>query len=214
MATETPGGRLPDAQVAYKRARAEWYATAYHGDRDEVTTQRTHMLADDVLAFAADRAALMADFARLQAQLDSAHRMIGECADELTRVEDQYLAMRPLVEALAKITPYSAEDGDVYLCMGCQAESVYYDAFPHDADCRIADAIVMVATWQTPAAPTRLTDAEMTQRIVSVMMQDHPDGEEWHAIPIPPLGPIRNVSPDAAAPTPDGREGGDDGDDA
>ncbi|HUY76877.1 MAG TPA: hypothetical protein VMV29_08900, partial [Ktedonobacterales bacterium] len=66
---ETTGARLSDEQVAYKRARAEWYATAYHGDRDEVTTQRTHMLADDVLAFAADHAALVAENARLQARV-------------------------------------------------------------------------------------------------------------------------------------------------
>ncbi len=207
---ETPTARLTDAQVAYRRDRAEWYATAYHGDRDEVTTHRTRMLAADVLAFADDRAALVAD-------LHDAHRLIGETAQAMTDMEDanarlqarvdaallrvdsqdrriaqlveantdllaelhedelamdeasdlldaasgqlqaqtaQAAQMRPLVEALAKITPYSADDCDVYYCVGCEAESVYYDAFPHDNDCRIADAIALAATWQTPAAPT------------------------------------------------------------
>jgi len=80
---------------------------------------------------------------------------------DLANTLAQATAMRPLVEALAKITPYPAADGDVYLCMGCQAESVYYDAFPHENDCRIADAIVMVATWQTPAAPEGGDHAEV-----------------------------------------------------
>ncbi|HUY76105.1 MAG TPA: hypothetical protein VMV29_05000 [Ktedonobacterales bacterium] len=111
----------------------------------------------------ADRAALVAENARLQAQIERDYAamveaqevtaLMGVALDQRDTALAQVAAMRPLVVALAKITPYAAEDGDVYYCMGCQAESVYYDAFPHDADCRIADAIVMAATSQTPAAP-------------------------------------------------------------
>ena len=124
--------------------------------------------ASDIDALLADRAALVAENARLQHAYDMNEttmnmqdRALKVQHADLANTLAQATAMRPLVEALAKITPYPAADGDVYLCMGCQAESVYYDAFPHENDCRIADAIVMVATWQTPAAPEGGDHAEV-----------------------------------------------------
>ena len=113
-----------------------------------------HLL--DVLATTeAERAALVAENARLQRQLDSAHRMIGECADELTRVEDQNLAMRPLVERIAQgdfHEFYVSIFGDT-CCIGCNATASTHIGFPHDDDCIVQAARALVATWQTPAAP-------------------------------------------------------------
>jgi len=164
-------------------------------------------------ALLADRAALMADFARLQVENTGLRhwRDIGQRAGrkllaQRNAAEAREAAMRLLVEQVAAGDPYMMAFNGATYCRYCNRDRGY----AHFTSCLAIQARALVATWQTPAAPTRLTDAEMTQRIVSVMMQDHPDGEEWHAIPIPPLGPIRNVSPDAAAPTPGSREGDDD----
>jgi len=137
--TETTGARLTEAQVAAMARGAAHYI-------DQCRDMTLVLVASWVRALLADRAAQVAENARLEAQLDSAHQMLGEVADELTRVEDQSLEMRRLVEAVA------ATPGRLHCAVGCRVNDRWNKA-DHKPACFITQARALVATSQTPAAP-------------------------------------------------------------
>jgi len=162
--TETTGARLTDDDV---RIITGWQAN--YGEAGIAPTpsdvQVRTIIADDLIHWAlpallADHAALVAEVARLQAENTGLRhwRDIGQRAGrkllaQRNAAEAREAAMRPLVEALAESDPSQAagDEGDRQ-CHHCYAWLEFGE--PHAPTCVWRQARALVATWQTPAAPT------------------------------------------------------------
>ncbi len=138
-----------------------------------------------------------------------AQERYGNALGEKSALQAQVMDMRPLVELVAEHAG-NYIDNHFRLCGFCDHGAIESRVISHEDDCPVLAARALVATWQTPAAPT--PDAHPPTEPNANHLAYRP----W----------VRDVPPDVsyaiydaaypdddAAPTPDGREGGDHADD-
>jgi hypothetical protein len=185
----------------------------------------------------ADRAARVAEVARLQADYEQAAIVAATTRRLEVAAEAQVAEMRPLVEAVAAAKPRPIHPG-WWRCDFCRAMANVLVDFPHADGCHAQAARALAATWQTPAAPPpetarrpryeRLQDggigvigtngliyeanaglSEAEWGALLALLNDGHDDLSWEEIePLVAERVKRNTTP--AAPTPDGQEGGED----
>ena len=149
---ETTGARLTDDDV---RIITGWQAN--YGEAGIAPTpsdvQVRTIIADDLIHWAlpallADRAALVAEVARLQARVDALASLAGKQIERLEAAEAREAAMRLLVEQVAAGDPYMMAFNGATYCRYCNRDRGY----AHFTSCLAIQARALVATWQTPAA--------------------------------------------------------------
>ena len=149
---ETTGARLTDAQVALFQQRADEQQPMNYPSEAHAKGAVT-ILRETVRDLLADRAALVAENARLQHAYDMNEttmnmqdRALKVQHADLANTLAQVTAMRPLVARVAKGVLVDSE------CPFCWTMLFNSDG-PHEADCPTTIARALVATSQTPAAP-------------------------------------------------------------
>jgi len=159
---ETTGARLTEAQLAWIRDELR---TVQEYQQDDAINRQTEAAIvacyeHDVHALLADRAALVAEIARLQAQVERDYAamveaqevtaLMGVALDQRDTALAQVAAMRPLVEALADNEPISEDSETGPHCLYCDVGPI---DLTHKPNCAYLKARALVATSQTPAAP-------------------------------------------------------------
>ena len=156
---ETTGARLTtDDMIRIRAMFSEYNRYVATGVRAPNGTPVKLNVADDIVsqalpALLADRAALVAENARLQHAYDMNEttmnmqdRALKVQHADLANTLAQVTAMRPLVARVAKGVLVDSE------CPFCWTMLFNSDG-PHEADCPTTIARALVATSQTPAAP-------------------------------------------------------------
>ena len=174
MATDNErAARLSDAQIE------RFTHDAQHYHVPAFVNEPAYRLAGSVLVLFHERAALVAENARLQAlvdRADSGKRAMYLHVDQayrntLAAADAENAAMRPLVEALSDrigrfvvLNDAAASREAAWVCLFCDGDGLGPYDFDHTADCLVTQARALVATWasqatgQTPAAPAHACD--------------------------------------------------------